>query len=272
MKHLKIFDTSADLQTYMNGSDYLEPFVGTDTQKSVVKYNRVAQNVIRIFTQRGGVTLAKYLDDQMSNMEEFVLKEGWNTLDMTNDFKYGFGNIVGTSLNYLTEVDFSHYIGTKLYMYMFFQTGLKKVILSDSIKEIQEGCFANNNNLQEVILNKNIAIIGNSAFNNCRKLTKCILPEGLKELQDGSFLVVGLEKLILPESIEKLGENVYSCYNDDNTVSGTVRFHSLKPPIMSKYSFNEHITLEVPMAAVETYKNVDIPGWKEKFGDKIVGY
>lgn len=272
MKHLKIFDTSADLQTYMDGPDYLEPFVGTDTQKSVVKYNRVAQNVIRIFTQRGGVTLAKYLDDQMSNMEEFVLKEGWNNLDMTNAFKYGFGNIVGTSLNYLTEVDFSHYIGTKLYMYMFFQTGLKKVILSDSIKEIQEGCFANNNNLQEVILNKNIAIIGNSAFNNCRKLTKCILPEGLKELQDGSFLVVGLEKLILPESIEKLGENVYSCYNDDNTVSGTVRFHSLEPPIMSKYSFNEHITLEVPMAAVETYKNVDIPGWKEKFGDKIVGY
>lgn len=256
----------------MDGPDYLEPFVGTDTQKSVVKYNRVAQNVIRIFTQRGGVTLAKYLDDQMLNMEEFVLKEGWNNLDMTNDFKYGFGNVVGTSLNYLTEVDFSHYIGTKLYMYMFFQTGLKKVILSDSIKEIQEGCFANNNNLQEVILNKNIAIIGNSAFNNCRKLTKCILPEGLKELQDGSFLVVGLEKLILPESIEKLGENVYSCYNDDNTVSGTVRFHSLEPPIMSKYSFNEHITLEVPMAAVETYKNVDIPGWKEKFGDKIVGY
>lgn len=272
MKHLKIFDTSADLQTYMDGPDYLEPFVGTDTQKSVVKYNRVTQNVIRIFTQRGGVTLAKYLDDQMSNMEEFVLKEGWNTLDMTNDFKYGFGNIVGTSFNYLTEVDFSHYIGTKLYMYMFFQTGLKKVILSDSIKEIQEGCFTNNNNLQEVILNKNIAIIGNSAFNNCRKLTKCILPEGLKELQDGSFLVVGLEKLILPESIEKLGKNVYSCYNDDNTVSGTVRFHSLEPPIMSKYSFNEHITLEVPMAAVETYKNVDIPGWKEKFGDKIVGY
>lgn len=69
MKHLKIFGTSDELQTYMNGSDYLEPFVGTATQKSVVKYNRVSQNIIRLFAQRGGVTLAKYLDDQMSNME-----------------------------------------------------------------------------------------------------------------------------------------------------------------------------------------------------------
>ena len=272
MKHLKLFGNANELQTYVNGSDYLEPFVGTDSQGGGVKYNRVVENIIRVFVEQSDLVISKFLDNDLSNYEDVELKEGWNTLDMTNDFKYGFGNIVGTSLNYLTEVDFSHYIGTKLYMYMFFQTGLKKVILSDSIKEIQEGCFVNNNNLQEVILNKNIAIIGNSAFNNCRKLTKCILPEGLKELQDGSFLVVGLEKLILPESIEKLGENVYSCYNDDNTVSGTVRFHSLEPPIMSKYSFNEHITLEVPMAAVETYKNVDIPGWKEKFGDKIVGY
>lgn len=32
MKHLKIFGTSDELQTYVNGSDYLEPFVGTDSQ------------------------------------------------------------------------------------------------------------------------------------------------------------------------------------------------------------------------------------------------
>lgn len=32
MKHLKLFGNANELQTYVNGSDYLEPFVGTDIQ------------------------------------------------------------------------------------------------------------------------------------------------------------------------------------------------------------------------------------------------
>ncbi len=50
----------------------------------------------------------------MSNMEEFELKEGWNNLDMTNDFKYGFGNVNAEELNDLTKVEFSRYQGNSL--------------------------------------------------------------------------------------------------------------------------------------------------------------
>lgn len=32
MKHLKLFATPNELQTYVDGPDYLEPFVGTDSQ------------------------------------------------------------------------------------------------------------------------------------------------------------------------------------------------------------------------------------------------
>ncbi len=39
--------------------------VGTDTQKSVVNTTISQQNVIRMLHNEGGVTLAKYLDDQM---------------------------------------------------------------------------------------------------------------------------------------------------------------------------------------------------------------
>lgn len=164
MKHLKIFGTSDELQTYVNGSDYLEPFVGTDTQKSVVKYNRVAQNVIRIFTQRGGVTLAKYLDDQMSNMEEFELKEGWNNLDMTNDFNYGFGNVNGEELNDLTKVDFSRYQGTNLIQYMFYNTGIKAIVLPDTIEEIGVGTFGSCRKLNSLHFGTNIKKIGQMSF------------------------------------------------------------------------------------------------------------
>lgn len=55
-------------------------------------------------------------------------------------------------------------------------------------------------------------------------------------------------------------------------VGSTVRFQSSEPPIMSDRVFVNVGRIEVPMAAVETYKNIDVPGWKDKYGDKIVGY
>ncbi len=45
----------------------------------------------------------------MSNMEEFELKEGWNNLDMTNDFNMVLVNVNGEELNDLTKVEFSRY-------------------------------------------------------------------------------------------------------------------------------------------------------------------
>lgn len=273
MKHLKLFGTSDELQTYVNGSDYLEPFVGTDTQKSVVKYNRVAQNVIRIFTQRGGVTLAKYLDDQMSNMEEFVLKEGWNNLDMTNAFKYGFGNVNGEDLNDLTQVDLSRNQGTNLFHYMFYNTGIKTIILPDTIEEIGVGTFGSCRKLNSVHFGTNIKKIGQMSFSECHSLEEINLPEGLEEIGDYAFRGVKCKNLILPSTIKKLGSDFYGLYNKGEEVISTVRFKSLELPIItSYYVFYGIDRIEVPMTAVETYKNIDFPGWKENFGDKIVGY
>lgn len=274
MKHLKLFCTSDELQTYMNGSDYLEPFVGTDTQKSVVKYNRVAQNVIRIFTQRGGVTLAKYLDDQMSNMEEFELKEGWNNLDMTNDFKYGFGNVNGEELNELTKVEFSRYQGTNLIQYMFYNTGIKAIVLPDTIEEIGVGTFGSCRKLNSVHFGTNIKKIGQMSFSECHNLSEINLPEGIEEIEAMGFRNVLCDRLILPSTINKLGYNCYTPYKEKvSNYMGTVRFKSLEPPIINtKFVFSNVNRIEVPMDAIEAYKNINVNGWKETWGNKFVGY
>jgi hypothetical protein len=60
--------------------------------------------------------------------------------------------------------------------------------------------------------------------------------------------------------------------NGDVIENGSVRFQSITPPEFTNKIFDEIDRIEVPMSAVETYKNLNIPGWKEKFGDKIVGY
>lgn len=209
-----------------------------------------------------------------NNLEEEVvsLHPGWNDLDMNAEFKEGFHSLGGPLAPLITEVDLSHYTGTNLEMYTKVYTA-KKYVLPDTVKEIPENCFVNNAFLGEVILGKNTKIIGTSAFKNCLNLSKCVLPEGLKEIQDGAFVDTSIQTLILPKSIDKLGKDVcsirpMSMYD----VAPTVRFQGLEPPVLTIESFREGTILEVPMATVEKYKNIDIPGWKEKFGNNIVGY
>ena len=209
-----------------------------------------------------------------NNLEEEVvsLHPGWNDLDMNGEFKEGFHSLGGPLAPLITEVDLSHYTGTNLEMYTKVYTA-KKYVLPDTVKEIPENCFVSNTSLGEVILGKNTKIIGTSAFKNCQNLSKCVLPEGLKEIQDGAFVDTSIQTLILPKSIEKLGEEVCSIYiRSFYEELPVVRFQGLEPPVLNIESFHQGTTLEVPMAAVETYKNIDIPGWKEKFGNHIVGY
>ena len=112
------------------------------------------------------------------------------------------------------------------------------------------------------------------SFSECYSLAEINLPEGIEELDIRAFSSVICSKLILPNSINKLGYNCYTPYKEKvSNYRGTVRFKSLEPPIINtKFVFSNVNRIEVPMASVETYKNINIPGWKEKFGDNIVGY
>ena len=206
--------------------------------------------------------------------EPISLHPGWNVLDMNGEFKDGFANIQEESnpRQNITNVDFTKFTGKTLNKYMLFGSGLKEIIMPDTIEEIKEGCFTMCTQLNKIKFSKNIKKIGSSAFNACYKLENINLPEGLEEIEPGAFNSVYCTKLTLPSTIKKLGDSCYMPYNVTEEFKGTVRFKSLEPPVMSGDVFSKVDKIEVPMAAVETYKNLDIPEWKENFGDKIVGY
>ena len=100
-------------------------------------------------------------------------------------------------------------------------------------------------------------------------MSEISLHEGIVDIGDSAFRNTHIEKLIIPSTVKNIGNFVYSYYGGRD---GSVRFQSLIPPTFSFYIFDKIDKIEVPMAAVEAYKNLNIPGWKEKFGDKIVGY
>lgn len=280
MKHLKLFDTLNDIELYRNGSDYLEPFVGTDSQGGgKVRYNRVAENIIRLFVEGDeNVRIVKgnYETINFDSPEFFVLHPGWNNLDMNGEFKDGF---IITEIDTVEEiqrikqVDFSKFTGRQLGAFMFSQTGVKEIILPDTIEEIGEGCFYGCLFLKKVILPKKIKIIPSSLFYNCASLEEVHLHEGIVEIGESAFKITHIENLVIPSTVKKIGDDFYLYLNNENNIKkGSVRFQSLTPPEFTFYIFDQIDRIEVPMSAVETYKNINIQFWKEKFGDKIVGY
>lgn len=263
---------------YRNGSDYLEPFVGTDSQRVWVKYNRVVENTntIRLFVE--GDESVKIIKGEFNpfSTDLVSLHKGWNDLDMNGEFKEGITintSLGGQNLQNITQIDFSKFTGRDLNSCTFNNTGVEEIILPDTIESIRNNCFYNNNMLKKVILSKNIKSILLEDFYECHNLSEISLHEGIVDIGDSAFRNTHIEKLIIPSTVKNIGDFVYSYYGGkDGRRNGSIRFQSLIPPTFSFYIFDKIDKIEVPMAAVEAYKNLNIPGWKEKFGDKIVGY
>lgn len=74
-----------------------------------------------------------------------------------------------------------------------------------TVSELSYPFFYKNNDIEQVILPSTVTIIGSQTFQLCKNLYSVTLPEGLKEIRDSAFRSCGLEGLILPESLTKVG-------------------------------------------------------------------
>lgn len=81
----------------------------------------------------------------------------------------------------------------------------KSKSLPNSIKQIGEYAFAENNNIETILISDSVSKIGKYAFRNCKSLTTVRLPESLTEIGQGAFSgCESLDKVTLPKSISKI--------------------------------------------------------------------
>lgn len=87
---------------------------------------------------------------------------------------------------------------------------LKEVKIEAPILSIPQKAFYSCNNLETVQIPETVLSIGAQAFMSCKSLTTITLPEGLKSIEEKAFGSTGLKELIIPESIEKIGDYSFS--------------------------------------------------------------
>ena len=88
-------------------------------------------------------------------------------------------------------------------------TQLKSIVIPDTVTEIQSFAFLNCDNLDDVVMSKNIEKIGERAFlgPNCYEIN---LPDTLKELGDGAFSNCKFTELIIPRNIKVIPKGTFN--------------------------------------------------------------
>lgn len=92
---------------------------------------------------------------------------------------------------------------------------LKRIRLSNSLKEIGKHAFNSCTDLEEIAIPNSIDLINDFTFWNCKKLKYVKLPKELKSIGSGAFRFCSkLESITMPETLSDLGESAFSeCKN-----------------------------------------------------------
>ena len=159
----------------------------------------------------------------------------------------------------------------KITDFAFYNSEIESVKLPDSIKKIGDEAFSNCHNLKEVNLGNGVKQLGNYVFSWDENLTKIELPpslqevgaysfyksniksitlnEGLSNIIQGAFAGTYIEKVHIPGSVKKIGDEAFStCHNLKEINFG----NGVKQLGNYVFSWNEKLTkIELPPSLQE---------------------
>ena len=146
---------------------------------------------------------------------------------------YDAENTIATYLPLsLTEVTVNPKTGYKLPMYAFSgNTRIRKVNLNDKVTVIGQSAFENCTMLSTITIPKTVEIIRDYAFSGCVNIKDATFSfeanSTLKTIGEGSFYGVGLNNLVLPDSVTSIGVR---CFKESSLISITLPASITKIP------------------------------------------
>lgn len=143
-------------------------------------------------------------------------------------------------------------IGKCAFMWCF---SLQSINIPCRIHTIECGTFQQCSSLKSVSIPNSVTTIGDVAFWGCQSLQSVNLPNGVVSIGNGAFNGTLLEKVIIPSSVECVGEDTFG--NDPN----------LKEFVVDKDNINylsiEGVLYKRNFDGTETYKLLKYPPMKE---------
>ncbi len=188
-------------------------FAGSKNLKEVVMGNNVKYIGDRAFTEAKELT-SLYIPESVDSI-------GWRAF-------FQGGNGLSLDLSSVSK------IGGEC----FSESGISSVDLPDREITLSEGMFSNCKRLTKVTIPGKIRTVPDKMFYNCSELRNVTLGEGIKEIGRSAFYSCPFESIILPESLEVIGEAAFEyCQNiSEIVIPEAVR-------IIGEYAFAHCINL-----------------------------
>lgn len=137
-------------------------------------------------------------------------------------------------------------------------TGIRNVSFPRSLKSIGHASFAECQNLTSLVIPEGVETLEMDAFACCHNLKSVQLPSTLKTIARGVFWdCPSLEEITIPAGVATIGEYAFFYC----TALKHVYNHSPEPQPVSVIFKKPGITVHVPAASVEKYRNAH--HWKE---------
>jgi hypothetical protein len=133
---------------------------------------------------------------------------------------------------------------------------LANVNLPASLDSIADYAFEGCNAFDSIVFPDHLQYLGEGVVYACLNLTYCHLPEQLRTVSAYLLSGTGIERLVIPENVTRMGDGAFSdCYQLDTLV-----LKCSVPPTMGNDIFTAYTaTLVVPCGSTEAY-NQD-PVW-----------
>ena len=102
------------------------------------------------------------------------------------------------------------------------QWKVKKFIIPESVRVIDDRAFENCVSLTEIELKKNGSLveIGSSVFAGCKNLAKVTLPETVTKMGDEAFRYSSVQEVYIPDSVTTIGKQTFYGVTTLNKVTG----------------------------------------------------
>lgn len=129
----------------------------------------------------------------LGNEKIVVVPQTINGLDVTSIHNYAFGN----------------------------DCGIEGIKLSDSIIELKESVFVNNESLKTAIIGAGLNNLPEGTFLNCTNLETVKIKDGLKSIGDICFSnCLNLKNLYIPETVDTISKTAFLNVSSDFVIEG----------------------------------------------------
>lgn len=132
----------------------------------------------------------------------------------------------------ITEVEFPSTL-ERIGSYAFCKCGMKKVVVPESVRQmdycvfqdcpnlvsavlpqeldiLEEGCFKECSKLTDVVVPKNLTLLPRTMFSDCKSLTEFTIPEGVVTIGDYAFSSCeSLTKIVFPSTLKTIKQNAF---------------------------------------------------------------